>query len=112
MKQITKEAFNKEMSLAKNFFLQRKFEESFFHLERAHILGQYNVKAHTLSHIYMLKIAWKRRAIKEFLGQLIRIPLGIIGSSVGIVPTGNTGGSNVSAFKKMEIPEDLKIFLD
>ena len=30
----------------------------------------------------------------------------------GLVPVGNTGGSNVSPFKPMVIPEDLRHILD
>ena len=33
---------------------------------------------------------------------------GILGSAIGILPTGNTGGSNVSPFKKMNISDDIK----
>ena len=60
----------------------------------------------------MLKVAFLSKDMKEILGQLFRLPLGIVGSLVGIVPIGNTGGSNVSAFKRMELPEDIRIMID
>lgn len=107
-----KKAFSQEISNAKEMIRSDSLVEAFHALERAHILGQKYVIPHTISHFYMLKIAFLRRDLKEILGQLIRIPLGILGSSVGTVPVGNTGGSNVSAFKKMEIPTELKKLLD
>ena len=60
----------------------------------------------------MLKVAFLSRDIKEVVGQLFRLPLGIVGSVVGIVPVGNTGGSNISAFKRMEVSEEIKKLMD
>jgi hypothetical protein len=60
----------------------------------------------------MLRIGWKTRSVREILGQLIRIPGGIVGSAIGLVPVGNTGGSNVPAMKRLSIPDDLKQYLD
>lgn len=105
-------AFYQEISHAKQMIRNGSLSEAFHALERAHILGQKYVIPHTISHLWMLKVAFQRRDLKEIWGQLIRIPLGIIGSSVGTVPLGNTGGSNVSAFKKMEISPELRKLLD
>lgn len=99
--------FNLEIEKARSLITKKDYEASFAHLERAHVLGQRYVFPHTISHWYMLKVGIAERNFKEVLGQLIRLPLGILGSFVGIVPTGNTGGSNVSAFLKMEIPQEL-----
>ena len=41
-------------------------------------------------------IEWKIR------GQLLRIPGGMIGSAIGRVPRGNTGGANVSAIRPLQ----------
>ena len=108
MNEKLKNAFNHEISSAKGFIASKEYDQAFYHLERAHVLGQKFVSAHTLSHCYMLKVGLIRNDYKEVLGQIFRIVAGILGSTVGIVPSGNTGGSNVSAFKKMEIPHDLK----
>ena len=97
-----------EILKAKNLINEKKYDEAFKHLEIAHVVGQRSVKLHTISHIYMLRIGFLKKDIKEILGQLVRLPLGVIGSFIGIIPTGNTGGSNVSAFKKMEIPPELE----
>lgn len=99
--------FNNELDLSKSYIRSRDFDNAFFHLERAHVLGQEYVIPHTLIHWNMLKVGLLRRDGKEVIGQLIRLPLGIIGSFIGIIPTGNTGGSNVSIFKKMTIDKDL-----
>ena len=61
-----------------------------------------------LAYRYRFKIGLLRRDFKEVVGQLVRIPFGILGSCIGIVPTGNTGGSNVSMFAKMDIPKDIE----
>jgi hypothetical protein len=109
---IIRNAFNEEVNKGKELYFSHKYKESFYHFERAHILGQLYVIPHTISHFWMLKIGIKTKNIKEIIGQLMRIPVGILGSAVGIVPTGNTGGANVNALKKMDIPEDLKKTLD
>lgn len=105
-------AFENEIESAKKFMAKYEYASAFNHLERAHILGQSYVIPHTRTHILMLIVGIKTRNIKEIWGQLIRIPAGIIGSTVGILPHGNTGGANVSALLKMEIPNDLKELLD
>ena len=85
--------------------------KAFAHLERAHILGQWYVGAHTRAHLGMLRVGWRRRDAREILGQLLRIPGAILGSALGRVPRGNTGGSNVCAFLEMPIAPDLKDLL-
>ena len=96
---------------AKDLIRLRKYEEAFSLLEDAHVLGQRYILPHTIAHIYMLKIGFLQKDIKEIIGQLFRIPTGVLGSMVGILPIGNTGGSNVSPFKKMEIRDDLQKML-
>lgn len=112
MKEKLKWAFSKEMTKAKDLYSRKEYRSCFYHLERAHILGQLNVTTHTLSHFWMLKVGLRTRDVKEVIGQLVRLPLGIIGSLVGVVPTGNTGGSNVSAIKSMDISDELQKILD
>jgi hypothetical protein len=64
------------------------------------------------SHLGMLRIGWRRRDSREVVGQLLRIPGAIVGSALGRVPRGNTGGSDVSAFQEMPIPPDLRALLE
>ena len=106
-----KSAFNREMQLAKRLFESRDYPQCFKHLERAHVLGQSYYIPHVLSHYWMLRVGLKQRNRREILGQLLRI-LGSAGSLVGWIPIGNTGGTNVSPFKSITIPNDLKKYFD
>jgi hypothetical protein len=83
----------------------------FRHLERAHVLGQAFVVPHVKSHLGMLRIGLRRRDTREIVGQLLRVPGAVIGSLLGHLPVGNTGGANVPAFRPMPIPEDLSAIL-
>ena len=83
----------------------------FRHLERAHVLGQAFVVPHVKSHLGMLRIGLRRRDTREIVGQLLRVPGAVIGSLLGHLPVGNTGGANVSPFRPMPIPEDLATVL-
>lgn len=104
-------AFNLEMQLAKRLFESRDYSQCFKHLERAHVLSQSYYIPHVLSHFWMLRVGLKQRDSREIFGQLLRI-VGSAGSLVGWIPIGNTGGANVSPFKPMTIPDDLKKYLD
>lgn len=112
MKTALKQAFDAEMAEATRHYHNKEFNQAFKHLEVAHVLGQRYVIPHTVSHWWMLKIAFKRRSVAEVMGQAVRIVLGILGSAVGIVPTGNTGGTNISMFKKLPIAPDLRKLVD
>ena len=82
-----------------------------FHcFERAHILGQRSTRLHVRAHLAMLKVGWLRRDKREIRGQLSRIVAALLFSRVW-VPDGNPGGANVSALKRMPIPEDLQSIL-
>lgn len=107
MNPMQRDAFEQEVALARTLIRQEKLDEAFVHLERAHVLGQERVLPHALSHWLMLRIAVRRREPLAALGQAARIVLGSLGSAVGSVPTGNTGGSNISMFKRMPIAPDL-----
>lgn len=111
MKKNLREAFDLEMRKAIQLYNTNDIDESFFHLERAHILGQSYVIPHTQSHWWMLKLGWKKRDFKEVFGQITRIVASIIFSRIW-VPIGNTGGANVNPMKPMPIPEDLAKILN
>lgn len=104
--------FDIHLAEAKRLMRDGKLRDAFSKLEIAHILGQRFVWPHTQTHFWMLVVGIRQRNLKEVLGQLYRLPFGAIGSAIDVVPTGNTGGSNVSAFRKMEIPTDLKKWLN
>jgi 7,8-dihydropterin-6-yl-methyl-4-(beta-D-ribofuranosyl)aminobenzene 5'-phosphate synthase len=77
------------------------------HLERAHVLGQRFFWAHLITHLWMLRVAWRRHDRREIVGQLARIMAVAPGYVFGWVPVGNTGGANVSPIKPMPVPVDL-----
>ena len=105
-------AFENEIALAKNFIAAGELDASFPHLERAHIIGQAFVVPHVTTHWLMLRVEFRRRRAVATLGQIARIALGLLGSAVGIVPVGNTGGSNISMFKRMPIAPELQSIID
>ena len=82
----------------------------FAHLERAHVLGQNSTYFHTKTHCLMFLWALRQMDYRELFGQLMRIVGAATKTIVGLVPEGNTGGSNVSPFRPMAIsPEDAKL---
>jgi len=86
-------------------------EAAWLHLERAHIISQPYLARHLASHFAMFKFAMSQRDAKEIIGQLARLALAPLGALTGRIPLGNTGRSNVSAFKPMPIPDDLSELL-
>ena len=106
-----KKNFYLKLAKAKGLISLKQYEEAFSFLEDAHVLGQRYIIPHTIAHIYMLKIGFLQKDLKEIIGQLFRIPTGVLGSMFGILPIGNTGGSNVPPFKKMEVRDDLQKML-
>jgi hypothetical protein len=59
----------------------------------------------------MLRVARRRGDKREIVGQLKRIVAAALFSRIW-VPTGNTGGANVSATRRNADPDDLKRILD
>lgn len=109
---VRRAAFEKEFALAKEFIARGELEAGFAHLERAHVIGQIFVMPHARSHWLMLNLEIRRRQPVAALGQVARLVLGILGSAVGRVPVGNTGGSNVSMFRSMPISPELKSIIE
>ena len=84
---------------------------AFTHLERAHILGQASTYQHVRVHLRMLGWGVRQRQPREILGQLFRLVGAATKTAIGFVPSGNTGGANVSALKPMPIPQDLSAII-
>jgi hypothetical protein len=82
------------------------------HLERAHILSQPMAGAHVRTHLAMLAHACRRRDRHEVVGQMLRVVVAGPGSWTGRYPVGNTGGADVSAFRPMPVPDDLRAVLE
>ncbi len=85
---------------------------AFQHLERAHILGQRSTVQHVRVHVLMLLWALRNHKAGEVFGQFSRVIGAATKTWVGLIPSGNTGGANVSPFKPMAIPDDLAELID
>ncbi len=83
------------------------YAQAFRHLERAHVMGQPSTYEHVRVHWRMLLWGWRQRDVRECMGQITRVVGAATKTAFGLVPTGNTGGSNVSPIKPMPVPEDL-----
>ncbi len=79
---------------------------AFTHLERAHVLGQKHTRAHVRAHWAMLRYASRYGSTRDVVGQAGRL-LGAALLTWAWVPEGNTGGTNIGAFKRLPIPPDL-----
>jgi hypothetical protein len=89
-----------------------KPDVAFSHLERAHILGQTSTVEHVRVHWHMFLWSIRQRNVRECLGQLLRIVGASMGTAFGLVPQGNTGGTNVNSFKTMPIPPELAALIE
>lgn len=98
---------NRELAEAQRLEWAGHQGASFSHLERAHVLGQSSTFHHVKVHVQMLGWALRHRVWTEARGQVLRIVGAATKTVFGWVPTGNTGGSNISPFKPLPIPADL-----
>ncbi|WP_421910618.1 DUF3703 domain-containing protein [Marinobacter sp.] len=96
-----------ELANAKRARSAGNTQQEFSHLERAHVLGQESTYWHVKVHVLMLAWATRNRSFRELLGQVFRIVGAATKTAFGLVPQGNTGGANVSPFKKMPIEREL-----
>lgn len=111
MQQRLIEAINIEMAKAIQCYEENALDSAFYHLERAHVLGQSFTIPHTRTHWWMLKVGFKKRHVREVIGQITRIIASLLFSKIW-VPLGNTGGANVNPLKPMPIPVDLQKILN
>lgn len=96
----------KEISLAQAALSRRDHGVCFAHLERAHVLAQRRTLRHTYVHWLMLRAGLSQSDYREVVGQVPRMIASVLFSRIWI-PIGNTGRARVSAFKPMQVPEDL-----
>ena len=96
-----------ELSHAKSAAQAGDRQQQFAHFERAHVIGQESTYWHVKVHVLMLLWAVRHRSVKEALGQVLRIVGAATKTAFGLVPAGNTGGANVSPFKKMPITPEI-----
>lgn len=87
---------------------QGHFYTAFQHLERAHVLGQSATVEHVRVHWRMFWFAVRNRRAGEVFGQAWRMLAASLFTPIGLVPLGNTGGSDVSGLWRMSLPRDLQ----
>ena len=109
MKSRLRNQFEHEMKQARDLYEIQNYAQCYFHLERAHILGQRHYIPHLRSHYWMYKVAIKLNDLRETTGQIARMIMSV-GSLLGKVPLGNTGRARISPIKPMPIPEDLQAY--
>lgn len=111
MPKSLKPYFLKELQDYKKEIVKANLKSAWYHLERAHILGQKYPYAHTYVHWKMLLFGFRTKSKKEILGQIPRLILGGVFSFVGKVPNGNPGGADVPALKSFPIESELQDIL-
>jgi hypothetical protein len=110
MQRELRQVYDREIKAAIEAYGTHNWDKAFFHLERAHILGQSFTLPHAQAHWWMLKVGWKRRDVTEIIGQVVRI-VGALSFTRIWVPVGNTGGAHVPPFRSMPIPEEFRALL-
>lgn len=91
--------------------LESKPAACFHRLERAHVLSQASTREHVRVHWHMLIWGFRQRRRREVFGQILRIVGAATKTALGLVPSGNTGGANVSPFKSLPVSEDLAVII-
>lgn len=107
-----RKAYEAEVAAARRSYRAREYGSAMRHLETAHVMGQRHVAPHVATHFWMLKIGLRRRSPRQAWGQLLRIVLGAIGSAAGIVPVGNTGGTDIGMFRRLPVDPAIRRLLD
>lgn len=97
---------DKELALAASARRAKHAAIEFKHLENAHVLGQESTYQHSKVHCLMLIWGLRQRHWREVLGQLFRIIGALSTTAIGLVPRGNTGGSNISPFAKLPLSRE------
>jgi hypothetical protein len=110
MNALVSAAYATEISLARSAFQSRDYSQCFYHLERAHIIGQRSTLKHAYAHWLMFWVGFQQGDFREVLGQVPRMLASLVFSRIWI-PRGNTGRSRVPAMKAMPIPDDLRHLL-
>jgi hypothetical protein len=101
------EAYRHYRAMARDHEKAGRIDAAFACLEAAHILGQPRTALHVGAHVAMWLLACRQLNIKEAVGQVTRIVAAALVTWIW-VPAGNTGRSDVSAFRQMPIPDDLR----
>jgi len=96
-------AFDAQMQMGEVHVSAGRPEEAYACFERAHVLGQWHLKAHLRAHLGLLRVGWRSRDSREIWGQCLRLAAALVATPVGWLPAGNTGGARTSAWVTMPI---------
>jgi hypothetical protein len=107
-----RQAFDREIQFGRQLIAAGDPDRALGHLERAHVIGQTFVATHAKAHWLMFTLEMRRRRVAGVYGQAVRLVLGVVGSAVGVVPIGNTGGTDISMFKRLPIAPELQELID
>ena len=100
--------YAKELENYSEHFINRNLQKAWYHLERAHIIGQQYPCQHTYVHFKMLLFGFKIKNTKEVISQIPRLLVGGVKSFVGKIPVGNPGGANVPPLKSFPIEQEIQ----
>lgn len=107
MRLPVKEAYQRELALARQARRERDFDGAVAHLGRAHILGRRYLFPHLYTHALLLMVAAQRAQLREMARHIMRLIAVVPGYLSGWVPKGNTGSANVSALQPVTSPDVL-----
>lgn len=111
-KKLTKHFINQKMNEYQLALAQGEHEKAFSILEDAHVIGQQSTYYHCLVHYRMLRHGLRYRDFKEVFGQVVRLVGAFTKTAIGLVPTGNTGGANISPFKRLPVSKANQAILN
>ncbi len=105
-------AVNAELAAASAATHRGDAAMAFNHLERAHVLGQASTVLHVRVHWHMFMWGLRQHSLREIFGQMLRLAGAATKTPFGLIPGGNTGGSNVSPVRPMPIPAELQRLIE
>lgn len=76
------------------------------------MFGQFSTVEHARVHWRMFLWGLRQRSFRECYGQVLRIVGAASKTFVGLLPRGNTGGSNVNPFKSLPVPPELQALIE
>ncbi|AEP31702.1 hypothetical protein GNIT_3608 [Glaciecola nitratireducens FR1064] len=111
-KKLTRHFIKQKMNQYELALAQGEHKKAFSMLEDAHVIGQRSTYFHCLVHYKMLRHGLRYRDFREVFGQVVRLVGAFTKTAIGLVPIGNTGGANVSPFKRLPVSKANQEVLD
>ena len=106
-----RQGFDREIALGREFIAAGDLERAFRHRARPRHRTDFRRRTCNgpFAHVHAGNPS---QASCCRVGQAVRLVLGVIGSAIGVVPIGNTGGTDISMFKRLPIAPDLQTIID